>query len=316
MDIINPTEGSRQGSSKRKARSKTRRYMAGAALLVGGLTAGALFSPIGLASADDDATTSDDTSSSTDETQDPRLGHHGHRGQQRGNGGEDMAELLGITVDELKAGFEDGKTLAEMAEANGVSVDDLTAHIVAQMQERLDEAVADGKIDQETADERLAGAEERAEEFVNSEPGSRPGRDGGHRHGPGPRGGDLDAVAEDLGLSIDELKASLADGQTLAEAAAAQGVEQADLVAALVEEAQAKIDEAVANGRLTEDKAAEVKATLEEKITERVNNEPGERGSGEGFVHSHPHRHGGPGGPDGDGGPGADGEVQDSSFTA
>ena len=53
--------------------------------------------------------------------------------------------------------------------------------------ERLDEAVADGRIEQEDADERLADVTERITEFVNegaaagplSEGLPRPGRDGG-----------------------------------------------------------------------------------------------------------------------------------------
>ena len=282
---------------------------------------GALFSPIGLASAQSDDTTSDqETTPSDDSTED--FGRRG-RGHHRQFGLENVAELLGITVDDLRDGLEDGSTLVEMAEANGVSVEDLTAEILGTIEEHLDEAVADGRIDQETADERLAGAEEHVEDLITSEPGSFRGfRDGdgpGHPLGLRGPGGHLDDVADTLGLSLDELKTSLADGQTLAEAAEAQGVSEADLVAALVTAAEERIDQAVEDGRLDADRAATLKESLEENITDRVNCEPGERGPG-GFTHSHPHRHGGFGGrgfgPNADADADVDGELQGSSFSA
>jgi uncharacterized protein YidB (DUF937 family) len=310
------------------ARSKTRRYLAGAALLVGGLTVGALFSPIGLASAQSDDTTDQDTSESDDSTKAPGFGLRDRKGPPHL---ESVAELLGITVDELREGLRDGSTMAEMAEANGVSTEELTAEILASIEEHLDEAVADGRIDQEKADERLAGAEERVETMINAEPGTfeRFGKGHGHSHRVWGRADHLQEVADSLGLSVDDLKDSLADGQTVVEAAEAQGVSEADLVAALVEAATEQIDEAVEDGRLDADRAATMKESLEENITDRVNREPEERGGG--YVHTHPHRHG-PGrfgqwmGPKADADADveadveadvdADGELQESSFSA
>lgn len=94
----------------------------------------------------------------------------GHHGFMFGFGRlSTIAESLGIEESELRSQLADGKTIAEIAEEQGVEVQDVVGDIVAAQQERLDEAVADGDLTQEQADEILAGAEERATAFVNGE---------------------------------------------------------------------------------------------------------------------------------------------------
>ena len=55
--------------------------------------------------------------------------------------------------------------------------------------------------------------------------------------------------------------------------AEANGVDVQAVIDALVAEAEAHVDEAVANGRLTEDQAATIKADLPERIEAMVNGE-------------------------------------------
>lgn len=107
-------------------------------------------------------------------------GPHWRRGPGRAYVGHSLstaAEAIGISDDDLRAALEDGETIAEVAEANGVAVQDVIDALVAEATERLDEAVADGDIDQAEADERLADITERITEFVNE--GTLPGRPGG-----------------------------------------------------------------------------------------------------------------------------------------
>jgi polyhydroxyalkanoate synthesis regulator phasin len=132
----------------------------------------------------------------------PERGHDGfgHPGFLFGPGGDPstLAESLGIEEDELRSELQDGKTIAEIAEEQGVDVQDVIDDIVAAQRERLDEAVADGDLTQEEADEILAGAEERVTAFVNGErpdPENLPDlpdmrhewRGGPWGHGPGDR---------------------------------------------------------------------------------------------------------------------------------
>ena len=93
-------------------------------------------------------------------------------------------------------------------------------------------------------------------------------------HGPGMRGGPgLDAAAEALGLSVEDLRTALSEGQSLADVAAANGVDVQSVIDALVAEAQAHMAEKVAEGDLTQEEADERLATVTERITAMVNGE-------------------------------------------
>jgi polyhydroxyalkanoate synthesis regulator phasin len=84
---------------------------------------------------------------------------------------------------------------------------------------------------------------------------------------------DLDAAASYLELTDSELERELAEGKTLAQIAREQGKPVAGLVQELVESAEERIDDAVADGRLSEERAADLKQGLEERIRDRVNDQ-------------------------------------------
>ena len=89
-------------------------------------------------------------------------------------------EDLGIEKADIATGIRNGATLAEVAESNGISSDDLISTITSIMAEKLNEAVAEGKI---TADEALAKADniqERAQQLINKPLDQKPGK--GHNH--------------------------------------------------------------------------------------------------------------------------------------
>ena len=99
------------------------------------------------------------------------------------------------------------------------------------------------------------------------------------REGHGPRGErpGLETVMTVLDLTEDELKAAREAGTTLAELAEQQGVEVADLIDALIADAEEHIAEHVAEGDLTQEEADARLAEIEQRITDRVNGvEPAE----------------------------------------
>ncbi|MEX2160236.1 MAG: hypothetical protein WEB04_12620 [Dehalococcoidia bacterium] len=111
----------------------------------------------------------------------PGFGHGFHRGFHDGFGAgaklEEIAAFLGIDVSDVMTGLKDEQSLAQIAEANGKSADELAAFLLESMQARLAEAVANGDITQERADEIIANGQDRIDELIN-------------RTGfPGPRGG-------------------------------------------------------------------------------------------------------------------------------
>ena len=101
---------------------------------------------------------------------------------------------------------------------------------------------------------------------------------------PGLRGG-FEAAAEAIGIEPSALRDALQDGQTIAEVAEANGVDPADVIAAMVADAQERIAAAVTEGRITQEEADERLADLEQRMTDIVNGDA-----------EFPHGPGGPGG--------------------
>jgi hypothetical protein len=97
-----------------------------------------------------------------------------------------VQELLGLDQEQIREARESGSSLAEIAEQQGVSLDELTSAIVAAADERLDEAVSEGRISQDEADTRLAEIQENVTERVQST-----------ETGPGPRHGGPPPATED-----------------------------------------------------------------------------------------------------------------------
>ncbi len=127
-------------------------------------------------------------------------GHGGSRGHH-GVGPESVADFLGITTDDLKAAHEEGQTLAEIAEANGTSRTELVDFLVGEAETRLDEAVADGKIDETEKAEKLAEITERINQMVDGELERPEGRRGfGGQRGPGGLGSG--EAPQDAGANI------------------------------------------------------------------------------------------------------------------
>lgn len=122
--------------------------------------------------------------------------------------------------------------------------------------------VEDGTITQAQADAVVAALDD-----------ARPDRGGFGGGRGGHIGQGLEAVAEELGLTTDEIRTALQDGQSLADLAAANGSSADALVAVLVAEATAHLEEHVADGDITQAEADERLAEMTERITAMVNGE-------------------------------------------
>lgn len=304
--------------------STFKRFAVPAALVVGGVTAGSFVAPLSLVSAQESDTDSTETESDTEtdtetdaDSSDAEDGHsHRRFGRAFGPKAEVLEETLGLSAEEIRDAMAEGSTLAEVAEAQGVGEDALTTALVEAATERIDQAVADGDLDAEEAEERKAGLEERIGEMINREPGENFGERGrrGHR-GAGVLRGGLDAVEETLGLTAEEIQAGLAEGKTLADLAADQGISVDDLADALVAQATERLDAAVADGTIDEDRAASAAEQLEERIDQMIEAEPFSLGRGVGRAENrglrqhHRNHH------NGDDGAADEGEIVESSLT-
>ncbi len=117
---------------------------------------------------DGDETDGDDAEDGDVEGEDAEDGDSERRRGHNCNGRLDAAsEIIGIPAEDIRAELDAGATLAEIAEANGVSADALVDGLVDNVEERLDAKVAEGRITEEEAAEKLENKTERIEDKVN-----------------------------------------------------------------------------------------------------------------------------------------------------
>ena len=103
-----------------------------------------------------------------------------------------IADVLGVTLEELEAAKEDGTSLADLA---GDNLDALVDHFTEQATERITEGVSEGRLTQEQADERLDGLADRIESRLENGGGFGTRGEGG-RGGHGRHGGDFGTRGE------------------------------------------------------------------------------------------------------------------------
>lgn len=169
----------------------------------------------------------------------------------------------------LSANEDSQAVIDDAAKQLGVTPSALTDALKEGLKNRVDEAVDAGRLTQAQGQE--------LKERIDA--GDTPLLLGGFGH----RGfshfghighfGSLEAAASYLDVTDAELRERLQNGDTLAEVAKAEGKAVNGLVQALVAAAKEKIDAAVADGRLTKERAAELEQRLEERITDLVNGE-------------------------------------------
>lgn len=113
--------------------------------------------------------------------------------------------------------------------------------------------------------------------FAQGPLGDRGGNRGGHRGGLALVRIVTDTAAESVGMDTREFLRSAEAGQTLSDLITANGGDPVQVAADAKVEAEAQIDEALANEHITEERAAELKAELDTKIQEILSHELGQR---------------------------------------
>lgn len=164
-----------------------------------------------------------------------------------------------IAANQLSPTAESDAVVADAAKQLGVSAAKLDAALTKALQNRVDEAVAAGRLTQAQGKELKARLAAGGVPLVGLGPGG-----GMHRGQHGLV--DLGAAAAYLGIGEDALRTRLHDGDTLAEIAKAEGKTSAGLVAALVTAAKTDLNAQVAAGRLTETQKASILEDLQSRI--------------------------------------------------
>ncbi len=116
------------------------------------------------------------------------------------------ADILGLTVEELQAAHEEGKTLRDLLDEAGITAAEFAEQMQARVEAIIDQAVADGLITAEQA-EQLKNRFGHAGPGMRGRPGGPGGRGGigpGHR-GPGRGGEGLGPDSEDANFVLPTL---------------------------------------------------------------------------------------------------------------
>jgi hypothetical protein len=187
-----------------------------------------------------------------------------------GNLFDQSATYLGLKPSELKTKLP-GTSLAAIANATaGKSRDGLVAYLVKATDDAIAKAVVDGKATKEQGDKATAAVPDHIAKFVD------------HTYPtPKPRtivpkvqafvGDAIGAARTYLGLTPTDLITQLHAGKSLGEIAnATAGKSRDGLIAALVTQANAKIDKAQQDGKVTAAQATELKVGVTSAVTQLV----------------------------------------------
>ena len=164
--------------------------------------------------------------------------------------------------------------LAKLAANLGISQSDLEQAIRATDSQILDQLVADGKVTEEEAariQERIDSGDFPLFPFGGHGPGRGPGGPH-HGHGFGMIGGDLiKQTADFLGVDRQTVIDGLQNDQSLAQIAEANGKSADGLSSYIQDQLKTKLDEAVANNRITQEHADSILSNAQDRIDEAIN---------------------------------------------
>jgi hypothetical protein len=172
-----------------------------------------------------------------------------------------------IAATKLSPSQESKAVVEDAAKQLGVDPAKLSDALKQALENRIDEAVKDGSLTEEQGEAMKQRIE--ADDFPLF---------GGPLLGHPHRGGfglhalrDLDVAATYLGTTEAELRDALREGKTLADVAKDEGKPVDGLVDAIVAATTKRLDEAVADGRMTKAQRDEIAEGLKERTADIVN---------------------------------------------
>jgi polyhydroxyalkanoate synthesis regulator phasin len=185
----------------------------------------------------------------------------------------ESAKYLSLTPADLKTKLP-GTSLGALADkTTGKSQSGLVTTLQTGVNTAIDKALADAKLTKDQADKAKADAPAQIKKFVEQTyPQPRAPKTTTHETKVTEFIGDIYTAARDyLGLSQADLLKALREGKTLGEIAPTiAGKNKVDLVAKITAAANAKIDKAVTDGKLTADQATALKAQVGPAVTALV----------------------------------------------
>jgi len=185
-----------------------------------------------------------------------------------------ISSETGLAPREVIQQVMQGSTLADVIATHGGDTQVIIDAVITPVTERLDNAVANGGLTQDRADEILANVQAAIERALNGELNLRERGQFDFGSGQARRQGErvlADAVSDATGLTGREILVQLREGTTLAELVDTSGGDIDAVMAAASATLNERIDQALANGRITAEQADNLRANIDSGLTELMN---------------------------------------------
>jgi polyhydroxyalkanoate synthesis regulator phasin len=201
-----------------------------------------------------------------------------------------LVDNFGLTEEQLIEARDNGKTLLEVLEENNISKEDVQSALLNKRIEAIDKAVEEGKLSAERADQMKENMTENINNFgenfgeINFDlrKGNRPGKGMQQRFSTGFMSM-RDILVEDFGLTEDQLIEARDNGKTMLEVLQENNISVEDVQSALLNKKIEAIDKAVQEGKISAEKAEQMKENITENMDnmlERIENGDCDFGSG------------------------------------
>lgn len=188
-----------------------------------------------------------------------------------------VQEQTGLDRIELIQMLRDGKTLADICTENDVDPNAVIAAVTEDVTTEVNEAVADGKITQERADTILETLEPWLDEAMNSSLDGQAIRQRVQDHLQESIGDSLiGALAEAAGVEPRDLLREWLTPPTLSELAEEYGIDPNTVIDTAEAAITDQINQAVSDGKITQEQADQVLEGLRERLENRMNNPIGQ----------------------------------------
>jgi uncharacterized protein (DUF433 family) len=202
----------------------------------------------------------------------PKATADGHRPLRRAaRAAGVVADSIGISRQDLVAALRSGKSIADVAKDHNVDPKAVVDAIVHAADQKIDQAVSNGRLDSDRAATLKNKVETGATKLVDATKEQRV-KARHHRHlRRAVRRGAVAVVAKTIGVDATTVVQTRKDGHSIADLARDHNVEPQKVIDALVAAGTKKVDSLVSNGKLDSDKAATIKQHLPERADKIVN---------------------------------------------
>lgn len=185
----------------------------------------------------------------------------------------ELVRASGLEPSVFVEGGAQGQTIEQVLVANNLDPQAVQDQMLADLNAKLAELVGSGTIDQPRADEIAAKAAEKLPEFMQVVPHRPDGADGHPFLRARFAHGLIESAATTIGITSRDLVSALRadDTATIASVATTHNVDPQTVIDNAIAAADARIDQAEANGNLDSDHAANAKERAAEAIARIVN---------------------------------------------